>query len=68
MRQPAGTGTVNNYWNYLNVAPSEAAAVSSGGAARRPRPARPAYVTFSVRVVDFDWAWPAASVAETTIR
>ena len=67
MRQPAGTGTVNNYWNYLNVAPSEAAG-ELGRAARRPRPARPAYVTFSVRVVDFDWAWPAASVAETTIR
>ncbi len=26
VRQPAGTGTVNNYWTYLRIAPREAAA------------------------------------------
>ena len=30
VRQPAGTGTVNNYWTYLTVAPKAAVAGSSG--------------------------------------
>ena len=36
VRQPAGSGTVNNYWNYLDVAPRETAAVSSGTGWRTP--------------------------------
>jgi len=36
VRQPAGSGTVNNYWNFLDVAPKEATAVSSGTGWRTP--------------------------------
>jgi peptide/nickel transport system substrate-binding protein len=36
VRQPAGTGSVNNYWTYREVAPRETAAVRSGGGWRTP--------------------------------
>ena len=36
VRQPAGTGSVNNYWTYREVAPRESAAVRSGGGWRTP--------------------------------